>query len=84
MDSGSYSWGDGESLLEGLSALHARVALPKEIGRLGDPLAAKICFGQYWGPGVLSRTEANLDGPEPKVIFRILFFLVDDDDTSGL
>ena len=47
MDSGSYSEGPGESLLEGLSALHARVALPKEIGRLGDPLAAKIFLGQY-------------------------------------
>lgn len=48
IDSGSYSEGPGESLLEGLSALQARVALPKEIGLLGDPfVAANIFFGQY-------------------------------------
>jgi len=47
MDSGSYSEGPGESLLAGKAALHARVALPKEIDRLWDPFAAKIFLGQY-------------------------------------
>ena len=31
-----------------------------------------------------SGTESNLAGPEPNVMFRILFFVVDEHDTLGL
>jgi hypothetical protein len=85
MDSGSYSEGPGESLLTGLSALHARMALPKTIDRLWDPFAAKIFLGQYsCGPGVQGRLlMLNLDGPEPNEMFRVLSFVVLADETFG-
>ena len=46
IDSGSYSEGLGVCLPEGLSALHARVALPNRVDRDDLPDAAKILRGQ--------------------------------------
>lgn len=89
MESGQYSEGPGDFADGLLSALQARMALPKEIDRHGEPDAAKIFRGQYsCGPGVLSLlslsgTESNRNGPEPKVMSRLPFD-IDDADNLGL